>query len=80
MPHGACSRKAKIADENCLLLFDDDKLRLEELLGDNLLEELLADAADSLCETETTKNYSKKGQLENQINAELDNGDIYRHL
>ena len=46
MPYGSCSRKAKIADENCLLLFDDDKLRLEELLGDNLIEELLADAAD----------------------------------
>ena len=49
-----------MADENCLSLFDDNELRLEELLGDNLLEELLADAADSLCETETTKNYSKK--------------------
>ena len=60
MPYGSCSRKAKIADENCLLLFDDDKLRLEEVFGANLLEELLADAADSLCETETTKNYSKK--------------------
>ena len=60
MPYSSCSRKAKIADENCLLLFDDDKLRLEEVFGANLLEELLADAADSLCETETTKNYSKK--------------------
>ena len=49
-----------MADENCLSLFDDNELRLEELLGDNLLEELLADAADSLCETETTKNYCKK--------------------
>ena len=60
MPYGSCSRKAKIVDENCLLLFDDDKLRLEEVFGANLLEELLADAADSLCETDRTKNYSKK--------------------
>ena len=67
MPYGSCSRKAK---------FDDNELRLDELFGGNLFEELLADAADSLCETETTENYSKTGQLENQINAELDDGDI----
>ena len=60
MPNGSCLSKAKMADENCLSLFDDDELRLDKLLGDNLLEELFADAADSLCETETTKNYSKK--------------------
>ena len=41
-----------------------------------MVEESLVDTVDSLCETETTKNYSKKGQLENQINAELDDGDI----
>ena len=56
MPFG----KAKIADENCLSLFDDDKLRLEEVFGDNPSEELLADAADSLSEIETTKTYRKK--------------------
>ena len=50
MPNGSCLSKAKMADENCLSLFDDD---------DNLLEELFADAADSLCETETTENCSK---------------------
>ena len=64
-----------MANENFLSLFDDNGQRQEELL----LEELLADAADSLCETETTKNYSKKkGQLEKQINAELDNH--WRHF
>ena len=60
MPYGSCSRKGKMADENCLSFFDDDELRLDELFGGNLFEELLSDAADSLCETETTENYSKK--------------------
>ena len=36
----------------------------------------LTDAANLLCETETTENYSKTGQPKNQINAELDDGDI----
>ena len=69
-----------MVDENCLSLFDDDELRLDELFGYNLVEELLADAADSLCETETTENYSKKSQLENQIKVELDDGDISRFI
>ena len=56
MPYGSCSHKAKMAGESCLSLFDDDELRLVELFGDNHFEELLA---DSLCETETTENYSK---------------------
>ena len=68
MPYGSRSRKAK---------FDDNELRLDELFGGNPFEELLADAADSLCETETTENYSKTGQPENQINAELEVGDIF---
>ena len=49
-----------MADENCLSLFDDDELRLDDLFGENLLEELLADTPDSLGETETTENYSKE--------------------
>ena len=65
-----------MADEDCLSHFDNDELRLDELFDDNLLEKLLGDAADSLCETETTENYRKKGQLESQINPELDDGDI----
>ena len=69
-----------MADENCLSFFDDDELRLDELFGDNHFEESLADAADSLCETETTENYRRKGLLENQINAELDDGDIWRQV
>ena len=32
---------------------------LFELFCGNLFEELLVDAVDSLCETETTENYSK---------------------
>ena len=65
-----------MADENCLSLFDNDELRLDELFGGSHFEEILVDAVDSLCETETTENYSKTGQLENQINAELDDEDI----
>ena len=37
-----------MANENCLSLSENNELRLEELLGDNLLEELLADAADKI--------------------------------
>ena len=35
MPYGSCSHKAKMADENCLSLFDDDVLKLDELFGRN---------------------------------------------
>ena len=60
MPYGSCSSKAKMADENCLSFFDDDELKTRRTFRcDNLLEELLADAADSMCETETNENYSK---------------------
>ena len=45
--------------------------------NNEIFEELLADAADSLCETETTENYSKTGQPESQINAKLEVGDIF---
>ena len=66
-----------MADENCLSLFDDNELRLDELFGDNLFEKLLADSTDST-ETETTENYSTTSQPEtNQINAvQLDDEDI----
>ena len=58
-----------MADENCLSLFDDNELRLDELFGGNLFEKLLADSTDST-ETETTENYSTTSQPEtNQINA-----------
>ena len=49
-----------MADENWLSLFDDGELRLDELFGGIHFEELFADAADSLCETETTENYIKQ--------------------
>ena len=65
-----------MADKNCFSFSDDDQLRLDELFGSNHFDELIADAADSLCETEATENYRKTGQQENQINAELDDGDI----
>ena len=57
-----------MADENCLSLFGDNELRLDELFGGgNLFEKLLADAADST-ETKTTENYSTTSQPEtNQI-------------
>ena len=66
-----------MADENCLSLFDDNELRLDELFGGNLFEKLLADSTDST-ETETTENYSTTSQPEtNQINAvQLDDEDI----
>ena len=66
-----------MANENCLSLFDDNELRLDELFGGNLFEKLLADSTDST-ETETTENYSTTSQPEtNQINAvQLDDEDI----
>ena len=66
-----------MADDNCLSLFDDDKLRLEELFGDNLLEELLAVTLQTRsAKLKQLKTTAEKGQLENQINAELEHGDI----
>ena len=66
-----------MADDNCLSLFDDDKLRLEELFSDNLLEELLAVTLQTRsAKLKQLKTTAEKGQLENQINAELEHGDI----
>ena len=67
MPYGSCSRKAKMADENCLSLFDDDELRLEEVFGGNYLLTL---------QTRCVKLKQLKTTAKHQINAELDDGDI----
>ena len=65
-----------MADENCLSLFDDDELRLDELFGENLLEDYLQILQTRWAKLKQLKITAKKGQLENQINAELDDGDI----
>ena len=56
-------------NENCFPLLDDDddELGFDELFGGNSFDELLTDAADSMCETIKSENYDNRKATRKQI-------------